>query len=103
MEQHSATDLLSKSVEQLQKADIDVATSVDLETLKFNSSQGHGPSQFTLAQYYFQQDDLEKAVPLFHQAATSGYTQAIYQMAVMYYDGLGVEVDTVSILKTVLR
>lgn len=96
MDHYSTTDLLSKSVEQLQRADIDVNVCLDLESLKFNCAQGHGPSQFTLAQHYLQQQDLEQAIPLFEQAAASGYTQAIYQMAVMYYDGIGVEVNTVS-------
>jgi TPR repeat protein len=48
---------------------------------------------FTLGQYYLEKLKLNKAMEYFHAAAKQDDAQAYYQLAVAYYDGIGVDVD----------
>ena len=58
--------------------------------------RGNGHAMFTLGQYYLEKLKLNKAMEYFHAAAKQDDAQAYYQLAVAYYDGIGVDVDVVS-------
>ncbi len=97
-------DLLSNSVEKLEmvnlnkEQDAEISKEV-LDALVEHSRRGNAAAQFTLAQYHLSNgDDLNTALTLFKQSAASKYSQAQYQLAVMYYEGIGVETDPVSYL-----
>ena len=98
-------DLLSKSVEKLElvpverQDDTEISKEV-LENLLEHSSRGNNAAQFTLGQYHLSKGEEQRAVTLFQASADSGYGQALYQLAVMYYDGIGVKSDAVRIMIT---
>ncbi len=57
-------------------------------------------AQFTLGQYYFSREAYTEALGYFERAIaspTEERSQAQYQLGVMYYDGLGVQPDMVSV------
>ena len=56
---------------------------------------GSADAQFSLGQYYYSRGDYEMAVQHFQHAEASGSSQASYQLAVMFYDGLGTQQDPV--------
>ena len=62
---------------------------------------GIAGSQFALGQYHFVRGEYAEAANWFEKAAAAvgvdSCAQAKYQLGVMYYDGLGVEQNSVSI------
>ena len=56
---------------------------------------GSADAQFSLGQYHYSQGDYKTAVQHFQHAEASGSSQASYQLAVMFYDGLGTQRDPV--------
>ncbi|WP_281951257.1 tetratricopeptide repeat protein [Nitrosophilus kaiyonis] len=42
---------------------------------------------------YFENDEYEKALPLFKSLAKDGNSEAMYYIGMMYYEGWGVEKD----------
>ena len=94
-------DLLSKSVDRLEVVQLNPNNETEvskeiLDNLLEHSSRGNPAAQFTLAQHYLNNSEAAKALVLFEQSAASGYNQAVYQLAVMYYDGIGTDSDSVS-------
>lgn len=67
-----------------------------LENMEELCQRGNGHAMFTVGQYYEQQGNQEKALQYYHEAEAKGDTQARYQLAVAYYDGIGVTADLVS-------
>ena len=57
--------------------------------------RGNGHATFTLGQYAKWQGEEEKAMKYFVKAEEQGDIQARYQLAVAFYDGIGVPVDLV--------
>eukprot|EP00118_Oscarella_pearsei_P000207 m.4429 g.4429 ORF g.4429 m.4429 type:complete len:323 (+) comp10721_c0_seq1:369-1337(+) len=62
-----------------------------LQELKACSEAGDGNAIFQLGYYYFLREEYNEALPFFDRAANMGSNQALYQLAVMHYDGLGME------------
>lgn len=94
-------DLLSKSVEKLQLISLSESRDITekhitkewIEDLTEHSSRGNPVALFSLAQYYLQNNNNDQAIIYFHDAASKGNGQAMYQLAVMYYEGIRVEPD----------
>lgn len=95
-------DLLSKSLEKIEqvedKDDADLSKDT-MDKLLEHSERGHPAAQFTLAQYYLKNNDTAKALSLLEQSSSSSCAQAKYQLAVLYYDGVGVDIDAVRIIE----
>ena len=69
-------------------------------TITLSSLAGGGEAQFTLGQYFFSIGAYQDALSYFERASkvdspNNGWSQAKYQLGVMYYDGLGVQEDMV--------
>lgn len=62
-----------------------------------STQPGITEAQFSLGQYHFSQQSYADAMKYFEMAQQGGSTQAQYQLGVMYYDGLGVQEDPVSL------
>ena len=95
-------DLLSNSVEKLEMVKLNKEEGTELskevvDALVEHSKRGNAAAQFTLAQYYLTNNDATSSLGLFKQSAALGYSQAQYQLAVMYYEGISVETDPVSL------
>ncbi len=60
---------------------------------------GASEAQFTLGQYYFTRGLYTEALGYFERAIDTedSWGQAKYQLGVMYYDGLGVQLDMVTL------
>lgn len=67
-----------------------------LENMEELCQRGNGQAMFTLGQYYERQGNQETALRYYHEAEAKGDTQARYQLAVAYYDGVGETADLVS-------
>ena len=67
-----------------------------LEDMEELCLRGNGRAMFTLGQYYLDKSKVDKAIEYFHAAAKHEDIQAYYQLAVAYYDGIGLETDVVS-------
>lgn len=61
---------------------------------------GSAEAQFSLGQYHFSQQNYAEALRYFEMAEKGGSTQARYQLGVMYYDGLGVKENPVSLVSS---
>ncbi|XP_065831000.1 LRP2-binding protein-like [Oscarella lobularis] len=72
---------------------MDTSSEDELEQLKKRCETGDGNAIFQFGYYHFLREEYDDALPLFTRAADMGSHQALYQLAVMYYDGLGVEAD----------
>jgi len=66
-----------------------------LDYMVDRSERGDAHAHFSLGQYYFEKKDYPNALNYFKIADSKGNLQATYQLAVMYYDGLGVAEDQV--------
>ena len=53
-------------------------------------------AQFSLGQYHYSHGYHKEAMRYFEVAEKAGNMQAKYQLAVMYYDGIGVQEEPVS-------
>ena len=98
-------DLVSQSLEKLQplpsgpeKTRAEITDR--LQTLIEYSDRGNREAQFSVGQHYLQEGKLPLAVKYLKRAEQGDNNQARYQLAVMYYDGLGVEADPVSVPHT---
>jgi len=60
-----------------------------LNKIKSLADQGHTKSQFGLGQHLLSMGDHVGARRLFERAGEMGEMQALYQLAVMFYDGVG--------------
>ena len=61
-----------------------------LDFMTDRSERGDSQAHFSLGQYHYEKKDYTKALSYFNMADNKGNIQATYQLAVMYYDGLGV-------------
>ena len=61
---------------------------------------GSAEAQFSLGQYHLSQQNYAEALRYFEMAEKGGSTQARYQLGVMYYDGLGVKENPVSLVSS---
>ena len=102
----SAHELFSNSVEKLQalqpksgseEAKPEFDESAWLQDVIEHSGRGDSSAQFSLGQYYFAKGDFERALEYYSLAADNGNAQAIYQLAVMNYDGTGIPPDPVRV------
>ena len=84
----SLADLQRVNIESIKEPDADV-----IENLTEQSNREDPVAQFSLGQILYNHGEMEKAVGYFKHAAAAGHGQALYQLAVMYYDGVGVEPD----------
>lgn len=87
---------LLKSLADLQRVDIESIKEPDasvIENLTEQSNRKDPVAQFSLGQILYSHGETEKAVGYFKHAAAAGHGQALYQLAVMYYDGVGVNPD----------
>lgn len=96
-------DLVSQSVEKLQPLPSGRDTEPPKETERLHmlveySERGNKEAQFSMGQYYLRQGQIPAAMQYLRQAEQANSGQARYQLAVMYYDGVGVEADAVSIV-----
>ena len=89
------------SVESLSKKDVSAGVSENqikdaqlLADLQERIKSGDKDAKFELGQFYFDRRDFEEAKGLFEEIADENL-QATYQLAVIYYDGLGVEANQV--------
>ena len=97
-------DLVSQSVEKLQPLPSGPAEENKgpqeaqwLQNLLEYSERGSKEAQFSMGQYYLRQGQLPVAVQYLMKAEQANSGQARYQLAVMYYDGLGMEADAVCV------
>lgn len=67
-----------------------------LEAVTEKAKRGVAEAQFALGQYLYAKGQYRDAVQQFEIAADRGYMQAKYQLGVMFYDGKGVDEDSVS-------
>ena len=95
----SAHELFSHSVEKLQalqpKSGADQVQpefdeSAWLQDVTEHSGRGDPSAQFSLGQYYFARGEFKRALEYYSLAADNGSAQALYQLAVMNYDGTGI-------------
>ena len=89
------------SAESLAKKDASAAVSENqikeaqlLADLQERIKSGDKDAKFELGQFHFDRRDFEEAKRLFEEIASENL-QATYQLAVIYYDGLGVEANQV--------
>ena len=68
-----------------------------LENMEELCQRGNAQAMFTLGQYYKRQGNQETALRYYREAEAKGDTQARYQLAVAFYDGIGETADLVSI------
>ena len=61
-----------------------------LDFMTDRSERGDSQAHFSLGQYHYERKEYTKALSYFNMADNKGNIQATYQLAVMYYDGLGV-------------
>ena len=61
-----------------------------LDYMTDRSERGDAQAHFSLGQYHYEKKEYTKALAYFNMADNKGNIQATYQLAVMYYDGLGV-------------
>lgn len=102
----SVHELLSHSVEKLQVLQSrsglnEIGPEADesswLQDVIEHSGRGDPSAKFSLGQYYFTKGDFPRALEYYNSAADSGSAQAIYQLAVMNYDGTGMPSNPVCI------
>ena len=93
-------DLVSQSLEKLQPLPAGVENSSEetdrLKTLIEYSDRGNREAQFSVGHHYLTEGKLPQAVKYLKRAEQGDNGQARYQLAVLYYDGTGVEADPVS-------
>lgn len=91
------SDLLSESLERplLVEARED-EDNVLMEELVEQGERGNTMAQFSLAKIYLNQNQREKAMTYLISAASKGDIQALYQLAVMKYEGIDGEPCPVS-------
>ncbi|KAM8940433.1 LRP2-binding protein isoform 2-T2 [Pelodytes ibericus] len=75
---------------------------IAISYLKRRIKEGDAEAHFLLGQLYFEEGWYEDALLHFEKVKETDY-QALYQMGVMYYDGLGVPQDTVKGLEYMKR
>ena len=77
---------------------------LQLCTCSYLYASGVSDALFALGQYHFNSGHYHEAAGYFEKAAESANScaQAKYQLGVMYYDGLGVREDPVSVCVSVL-
>ena len=68
-----------------------------LDYMTDRSERGDSQAHFSLGQYYYEKKEYTKALSYFNMADNKGNIQATYQLAVMYYDGLGVAENQVCV------
>ena len=68
-----------------------------LDYMTDRSERGDSQADFSLGQYHFEKKEYTKAFSFFNMADNKGNIQATYQLAVMYYDGIGVEENQVCV------
>ena len=66
-----------------------------LDYMTDRSERGDSQAHFSLGQYHYEKKEYTKALSYFNMADNKGDIQATYQLAVMYYDGIGVEENQV--------
>ena len=97
-------DLVSVSSERLQPLPQDPSKPLPspsddvlwLEEVSEKAKRGVVEAQFALGQYFFEKGQYRDASQQFELAAHRGNMQARYQLGGMFYDGKGVEEDSVS-------
>lgn len=62
--------------------------------LQDEMQSGNQDAIFQLGQFYFEQNHYDKALHYFEMLLNRGDWQALFQMGVMLYDGLGIQQDT---------
>lgn len=62
------------------------------------SERGDAQARFSLGQYHYERKEYTIALSYFNMADNKGNIQATYQLAVMYYDGLGVAENQVCVV-----
>ena len=67
-----------------------------LDFMTDRSERGDAHAHFSLGHYHYEKKEYTKALAYFNMADNKGNIQATYQLAVMYYDGLGVAENQVS-------
>ena len=68
-----------------------------LDYMRDRSERGDFQAHFSLGQHHYEKKEYTKALSYFNMADNKGNIQATYQLAVMYYDGLGVPENHVSL------
>ena len=68
-----------------------------LDYMTDRSERGDAQAHFSLGQYHYEKKEYTKALSYFNMADNKGNIQATYQLAVMYYDGLGVTENQVCV------
>jgi TPR repeat protein len=89
-------NLLSESLESLQKLPNEAKDEKEdeanlLETLQEQGDRGNAIAQFSLAKVCLKEGDTSRALSYLHSAAQQGDFQAMYQLAVMKYEGMCTE------------
>ena len=78
-------------------------TSQWLDYMTDRSERGDSQAHFSLGQYHYEKKEYTKALSYFNMSDNKGNIQATYQLAVMYYDGLGVAENQVRVCVCMMR
>lgn len=87
----SAPDLLSESLEKplhMKEKHKEEEKEILIEELIEQGERGNTVAQFSLAKIYMNQKEMGKAMHYLTSAASKGDIQAMYQLAIMKYEGL---------------
>lgn len=62
---------------------------IGFDKIRTLAEQGHTKSQFKLGMYHFKREEHEKAISWLTSASKMRDMQALFQLAIMHYDGIG--------------
>eukprot|EP00116_Pleurobrachia_bachei_P011687 sb/3471949/ len=62
---------------------------IGFDKIRTLAEQGHTKSQFKLGMYHFKREEHDKAISWLTSASKMGDMQALFQLAIMHYDGIG--------------
>lgn len=86
-------DLLESKIEKV--IDNNCKESKEDKYLLFKAENGDGKSQYEIGKYFLEEENFSKSIYWFERAANQGNTNAIFELALLYRNGLGVKKDSV--------
>ena len=63
--------------------------------LLFKAENGDEKSQYEIGKYFLKEEDFSKSIYWFERAANQGSSNAIFELALLYKNGLGIKKDSV--------